>query len=306
VLIKTLMESYLHLKNKNRRHRLRLVLLTLSLLILIGGALGFLGLRWFEGAVTFHPARYQPGEVWKLPPGGEDVWFKAASGERLHGWFVRASGGTPEATAPTVIYFHGNGGNLSNVGWLAEALSARGVNVLLFDYRGYGRSEGRVTDEHGIYADADAAYDYLVKERGVSHQRIALYGQSLGTTAAVDLASRKGCAGGLILESGLSSASDMAAEVLPFLPRFLHALTRNRFDSARKLQGVSCPVLIAHGALDSTIPVEQAGKLYNAAPEPKRLIILPDAGHNDVVARGGPDYLDTVARFIQDSINSRT
>lgn len=255
-------------------------------------------LRWFEKAVTFHPERYNGGASWKLPAGGEDVWFRGASGERLHGWFVR----TPGPAAATIIYFHGNGGNLSYVGWLAERLTARGFDVLLFDYRGYGRSEGAVTDEQGLYADADAAYEYLTRERGVRPEQLVLYGQSLGTTAAVDLASRRPCAA-LILESGLSSASDMASVVLPWLPKRLHRFGRNRFDSARKLSAsVRCPVLVIHGALDSIIPVEQAYTLYNAAHEPKRLIIIPDADHNNVAGSGGEDYWNTLTNFVHDAV----
>src|SRR6185436_16464694 len=101
-----------------------------------------------------------------------------------------------------------NSGNITNVGWIGSAFASRGFDVLLIDYRGYGRSEGEVTDENGINADADAAYDYLVKERGVNAERLALIGQSLGTTAATDLASRRPC-GALVLESGLSSAAAM-------------------------------------------------------------------------------------------------
>ncbi|MGH9901517.1 MAG: alpha/beta hydrolase [Pyrinomonadaceae bacterium] len=256
-------------------------------------------LRRFEHAVTFHPARYAGGDAWAPPAGAEDVWFAGAGGERLHGWLVRASGARPSSA--TVIYFHGNGGNLTNVGWVGTRLAARGFDVLLFDYRGYGRSEGDVTDERGIYEDADAAYDYAVRVRGVRPERLALYGQSLGTTAVADLASRRPC-GAVVLESGLSSASDMASVVLPWLPRPLHALARNRFDSARKLADARCPVLVAHGELDATIPAAQGRALYAAAPAPKELIVVPGAGHNDVVAVGGDAYLDSVAAFVRRAV----
>ena len=127
--------------------------------------------------------RYDGSAAWSLGERTEDVWFRAADGTRLHGWFVRAA-----APTATVIYFHGNGGNLSSVGWVARHLSARGFDVMLFDYRGYGRSEGAAADERGIFADADAAYDYVVRERGVRPERLVLYGQSLGTAAAADVA----------------------------------------------------------------------------------------------------------------------
>lgn len=271
-------------------------MLTVVLTILIVVPVLFVLLRRFERAVTFHPVRYDGSAAWSLGEKTEDVWFRAADGTRLHGWFVRAA----DPTA-TVVYFHGNGGNLSSVGWVARHLSARGFNVMLFDYRGYGRSEGAAADERGIFADADAAYDYVVRERGVRPERLILYGQSLGTAAAADVASRKPC-GAVILESGLSSASDMAGIVVPWLPRAFHRLARNRFESARKLAEVKCPVLVAHGGRDEVIPVAQGEALHRAAREPKGLIIVPAAGHNNLVALGGENYLNAVAKFIRDAI----
>ena len=289
-------ESYL--RKSDRRHYVKiLVIISLST---IGGAILFYAFaRRFERSVVFQPERYRDGAAWKMPRGGEDVWFKGASGERLHGWYVRAQSVEAER-ATTLIYFHGNGGNINAVGWLGEALSSRGFNVLLFDYRGYGRSEGQVTDERGIYQDADAAYDYITIERGADPLGVVLYGQSLGTVVAADLAARRPC-GALILESGLSSASDMASLILPWVPVWIHRYGRNRFESAKKLEQVRAPVLVAHGARDRTIPVEQGYKLYAAAREPKRLVIVQEAGHNDLVATGGREYLDTLADFIQSS-----
>ena len=280
------------------RRRLRRVLLILAIVVLIALPFAFVAVRRFEASMTFHSVRFDNGPSWRLPRGAEDVWFQTASGVRLHGWFFSTE---TKPAAATVIYFHGNGGNLSYVGWLGEALSQRGFDVLLFDYKGYGRSEGRTSDERSVYEDADAAYDFLTRERNVVPESIVLYGQSLGTTAAVDLASRKPCAA-LVLESGLSSASDMAALILPVLPRFTHKLTRNRFDSVRKLKDVRRPVLVAHGGRDEIIPDAQGRALYEAANEPKRLIIIPDAGHNDLVAAGGAAYLDSLAEFIKSAL----
>lgn len=292
------LDSYRSLKEGGRRSGLKRAVLTVALIILIGAPLAVLALRRLEAAVTFHPERYAAGEAWRLPAGGEDVWFAAADGVRLHGWFVRAPSRPPAAT---VVYFHGNGGNLSYVSWLAGDYAARGFDVLLFDYRGYGRSEGEVTDERGIYMDADAAYEYVTRVRGVPAFEVVLHGQSLGTTAAVDLAAREPC-GALVVESGLSSSSDMTAVLMPWLPRFTHRLARNRFESVRKVARAKCPVLVAHGERDEVIPAEQGRKLYDAAPEPKRLLTVPGAGHNDLAAVGGEEFLDAVARFIRDSV----
>jgi fermentation-respiration switch protein FrsA (DUF1100 family) len=274
-------------------------MLSVLTLVLIGLPVGFFLLRRFERAVTFHPERHPMSGAWRLPARAEDAWFNVADGTRLHGWFVRAT--TQPATA-TVIYFHGNGGNLSYLDWLAGGLTGRGFDLLLFDYRGYGQSEGNVSDERGIYADADAAYDYVVRERGVAPAKLVLYGQSLGTSAATDVAARRECAA-LVLESGMSSASDMAALILPWLPRGTHRFAVNRFDNVGKLARISRPVLVAHGDRDEVIPVAQGHALYAAAREPKKLIIVPGAGHNNLVGAGGEKYLDEVAAFVQDALD---
>jgi fermentation-respiration switch protein FrsA (DUF1100 family) len=249
-----------------------------------------------ELAATFSPTQYSSDAEWNLPTGAEEVFFQNAEGIKLHGWFVRPK------TKPlaTVLFFHGKGGNISDLGWLGESLAARGFDVLLFDYRGYGKSEGSIATEQDLYSDATAAYDYLVSQRGASPEKLVLYGHSLGTAAVADLASRNKC-GAIILESGLSSASAMASSIVPWLPRWLHGLARNRFDSAKKLATVHCPSLIVHGDPDNIVPTEQGRTLYDAANEPKQLKVIPGAGH--VVFRfGGTTYLDELAAFIQRSI----
>ncbi|HWS52670.1 MAG TPA: alpha/beta fold hydrolase, partial [Pyrinomonadaceae bacterium] len=192
-------DSYKALRRGERRRALTLMMLSVLTIALIALPVGFFMLRRFETSVTFHPERAPWGGSWSAPRGGEDVWFRAADGSRLHGWFIASE---TRPAAATVVYLHGNGGNVSYVGWVGEQLAARGFDVLLFDYRGYGRSEGAVSDERGIYKDADAAYDFVVRERGVKPERLVLYGQSLGTTAAAELAAERPC-GALVLESGL-------------------------------------------------------------------------------------------------------
>ena len=287
-------------KRPARRFRSReLVVAALVSIALLGSAF-FFGLRWIEWNLTFHPVRSAAGESWVLPRGAEQTWLQTADGVRLNGWFFKSA---RQRSLATVIYFHGNSGNISDVGWFGEELRDRGFDVLLIDYRGYGRSEGEMVDEQGVYADADAAYRYVVEQREVHPDNVVLYGQSLGTTAAVDLASRKPC-GALIIESGLSSATDMASNYLPWLPRWLHFLGRNRFDSARKLSLVSCPVLIAHGDPDPIIPTEQAGKLFAAAHEPRKLMLFPGAGHN-VFGSQGDRYLDSITHFVREVVKAK-
>lgn len=258
------------------------------------------GLRWLEAAMTFHPARISSGAV-KPPQGAEDVWLTTKDGVRIHGWFFKSTRGSAEAT---IIYFHGNGGNITYLGWVGEDLSARGFDTLLVDYRGYGQSEGESRDEAGLYADGDAALTYVVEQRHAPAARVVLYGQSLGTVVATDLASRRRC-GALILESGVSSASSVASQKLWWLPTWLHFIGKNRFESARKLKSVKVPVLITHGEPDAVIPTDEARALFAAANEPKKLLIYPGVGHN-VFGSLGASYLDVVVKFIRVSLAETT
>lgn len=264
----------------------------------IGCAAFVYGLRWLESAMTFHPVRLTADQRVSPPGGAEEVWFTANDGTRLHGWYFASP-----RNAATVIYFHGNGGNITNVGWLGESLAKRGFNVLLFDYRGYGLSSGSTLDEDDLYLDGDAAWDFVVNEKKAAPDTVVLYGQSLGTAIAADTASRNK-AGALILESGFSSASSLAETALPWLPRFLHRLGRNRFESARKLESVRMPVLVTHGDPDEVIPANEGRALFAAANNPKQLLIVPGAGHN-VFGSAGTPYLDQVEQFIRISTAPR-
>jgi fermentation-respiration switch protein FrsA (DUF1100 family) len=201
-----------------------------------------------------------------------------------------------------MIFFHGNGGNISNVGWLAQRFASHGFNVLIFDYRGYGASDGVAAKESDLYADGDAAVAFVMNEKGIRPEQIVLYGQSLGTAIVADVASRRNF-GAAVLESGFSSASSVATSALPWLPRFLHFLGKNRFEPARKLSGVKCPILIAHGDPDPTIPTSEAQLLYAAANAPKKLLIVPGAGHV-VFGSAGEQYLDQVEQFMRESIKA--
>jgi fermentation-respiration switch protein FrsA (DUF1100 family) len=231
------------------------------------------------------------------PEGAESVWFNSADGTRLHGWFFESQTG-PETT--TIVFFHGNGGNIGNVSWVGQRFARRGFDVLLFDYRGYGASEGVAANESDLYADGDAAVAFVRNTKGARPERIVLYGQSLGTAIVSDVASR-GVFGAVVLESGFSSASSVAASALPWLPRWLHFLGKNRFESARKLTSVRSPILITHGDADLTIPTGEAHTLFASANEPKKLLIFRGAGHN-VFGSLGEQYLTQIEYFIRESL----
>ena len=272
--------------------RNQLVAYSVTSLLLL--AIAFVGIRKLESAVTFHPVRYSESSPWTSPDSAEDVWLTTADNVRLHGWFIKSR---TQPSNATIIYFHGNGGNIGHVAWVGDTLASKGFDTLLFDYRGYGQSEGDVDGERELNIDGDAAYNHIVNVRGVKPNNVVLFGQSLGTSIAVDIASRKPC-GALILESGLSSAADLAAHAFPWIPRPVYVLAQNRFDSASKLSHIRAPVLVVHGDPDSVIPTEQGRKLFAAANEPKKLLIYPGAGHN-VHGFVGPKYLDEVSSFLQ-------
>ncbi len=258
------------------------------------------GLRRIEHFLTYHPNGYKPGPEWALPPNGEEVWINVAGGQRINAWFLKSPA---QPALATVLYCHGNGGNLTNVAWVGTDLTQQGFDVLLMDYRGYGRSDGSPVDEGALDTDGEAAYEYLLQQRGVKPENLILYGSSLGTTVAIDVASRRGC-GALVVESGLSSASDMGRHSLPMLPRWLHFLGVNRFESARKIAQVKCPVLVVHGTNDATIPVAQGRMLYAAANEPKRLLLIEGGSHN-LAGEGGEAYLSQIAGFIHEATGAR-
>ena len=182
----------------------------------------------------------------------------------------------------TILWFHGNAGNLGyQVDDLAALRQWTAAHIFIFDYRGYGNSAGRPS-ERGFYRDARAAWRYLLTRPDIAPQRIILYGRSLGTAAAVELAANPPDGPlpyAVILYSPLTSLGDMAKAVHPRLP--LHWLAGGQFNSLARIGGVSRPILIIHSAADEIIPVEQGYRLFAAAPEPKQFLIPDAAGHND-------------------------
>ena len=273
-------------------------LIGVAVSLVLGCAAFVYGLRWLESLMTFRPEHISAREWKSTPNGATSVWFNSADGTRLNGWFFESQ--SKPATA-TIVFFHGNSGNVSSVGWMGQRFARHGFNVLVFDYRGYGASEGVAGNEADLYADGDAAVAFVMKDKNVSPNQIVLYGHSLGTTVVADVASR-GKFGAVVMESGLSSASSVASSALPWLPRFLHFLGKNRFESARKLASVRSPILIAHGDPDLTIPTSEARILYAAANEPKQLLIVPGAGHV-VFGSAGEPYLNQVEQFMRDALS---
>lgn len=219
----------------------------------------------------------------------EDCAITTSDGVRLHAWWCRPS----RPARAVVLLFHGNAGNLADRADMLVDLTRLSAEVLIVDYRGYGRSEGRPS-ERGLQADADAAWSFLTAERGTPPARVVLVGESLGGAVAIELASRAEPAG-LVVQSSFTSIPDMAAVHMPFIPRFL---IRTRMDSAAAIGHVSCPVLVIHSPRDEIVPYSMGRRLYDLAPEPKRWVEVPDAGHNETWSFGGARLLAELRVFL--------
>jgi hypothetical protein len=219
----------------------------------------------------------------------EDLRFRAADGTRLHGWLVPGGGEHP------LLWFHGNAGNIGDrVALLCDLHRELGVSIFILEYRGYGDSEG-TPSEAGLYLDAEAALNTLAERLAIPAGRVVLFGQSLGAAVGVELASHHPPAG-LILESPFTSVADMAKHHYPWLP--IWPLLRSRFDSLARIASVSAPLLLIHGADDEIVPPRIGEKLFAAAPEPKQLLLIAGAGHNDAALVGRSQYFAALREFL--------
>lgn len=245
----------------------------------------------FEEKFIYFPQKYPSGpyDQAKAIPNLRDCWIVASDGVKIHGWFAPA-----ESAKATLLISHGNAGNISHRYLILRSLQRRGYNVLMYDYRGYGRSEGSPSEE-GLYEDGRAAFDYTLSLPGVDSASVFLWGTSLGGAVAVDVATRRRAAG-LILESTFTSAKDVARVAYPFLP--VHFTLRTRLNSVAKIQTLHLPVLVIHGSRDDIIPIGLGRRLFQAANEPKEFYEIPAADHNDTFFVGGEEYFDRIDRFI--------
>ncbi|HJU19886.1 MAG TPA: alpha/beta hydrolase [Stellaceae bacterium] len=236
--------------------------------------------------LLFHPDRRRPVLGALADLGVREITFETADGITLSSWYL-----TPRGSRPVVLYCHGNGGH---IGYRCERLlrfAREGYGVLFLEYRGYGGNPG-FPCERGLCADAAAALDFLVRE-AVPPQRIALYGESLGSGVAVQLASRREV-GAMILEAPFTSVAAAAQCHYPFVPCRL--LVRDRFASLAAIARVAAPKLILHGERDRVVPIRFGRALYEAAPEPKEAWFAPQAGHGDLAAFGA---LDAAIAFLK-------
>jgi uncharacterized protein len=235
------------------------------------------------GAIWYTQAKFifVPSPTVDCTPADAGVPFTNVTlpiqGAQIAGWWVPAE--SPQVR--TLLYLHGNGGNVAANRDHVVRLRNAGLNVFIIDYRGYGSSTGGPPREKLTYEDAERAWQYLVTERNIPPAHIAIYGHSLGSVVAIDLASRHPEAGALIMEGALTSVADVAKRVrwAAFLP--VRLILTERFDSLSKIASVRSPKLFLHGDADAMNPPEQARRLYDAATEPKQLAFIPGGGHSD-------------------------
>jgi fermentation-respiration switch protein FrsA (DUF1100 family) len=266
-------------------------------LVLSGGYIGIvLLLLAMEDWLLYHPSG---ADDWTLPPTGfsvDDVELSSADGTRLHTWWAAPEGWKPADGA--MLFCHGNGGNLSCRGCVLEPwLNQMRQAVLMFDYPGFGRSGG-APSEAGCYAAGDAAYDWLAGVKHVPSRQILLYGGSLGSGIATDLAARRPCRA-LLLIAAFTSFPDMAQKQFPWIPG--RWLVRNQFDNLVKIASCRVPIFIAHSPNDHLIPFTQGQRLFEAAPEPKRFCPMPGAQHNDLAT---PEVLTALQQFLNEQVAS--
>ena len=218
----------------------------------------------------------------------ESLRIRTEDGEMLDGWFIPAPAGKG-----TLLYLHGNGGNIGHRIDVIEIFHSLGLNVFIFDYRGYGRSTGKPSED-GTYRDALAAWNYLTEKRRIPAQHIVLYGESLGGSVAARLAERH-TPRALVIYAAFTSIRDMADVLYPFLPTGL--LTRYRYDTRTALAQARCPVLILHSVEDEIVPYSHAQELLAVAPVPKKLVALR-GGHNEAIFVSSRTYVQALKEFL--------
>jgi fermentation-respiration switch protein FrsA (DUF1100 family) len=250
------------------------------------GAITNVPLLSVEQSLIFWPSHYPAGD-WSLDPGVEDVWLTTEDGTRINGWYAECK--DPRAV---VLYAHGNGGSIADLRPILRVFHDQlRCSLLLFDYRGYGRSSGSPS-EQGLYEDARTARAWLANRAGIALNDVVLAGHSLGGAVMVDLAANaKVIPRGLILESVFTSLPETAANHLPTS----ELLMQMQFDSLSKIPNYRGPLLQTHGDSDDVIPFFLGRKLFKAANEPKQFVPIHGGGHNDPPA---PDYVEALDHFL--------
>lgn len=248
-------------------------------------------LRWFEHSRVYHPTRQLEATGAELGRPHENLFLKTSDGVEINAWFFPAQTNSPRRHL-VFMNCHGNGGNISHRLGLYRALLETGASVLSFDYRGYGLSQGKPSEE-GTYLDAQAAYQWL-RQKGFAGKNIIVYGESLGGGIATELCVREET-GGLILQSTFTSLPAIGAELYPWLP--VRLVGKIRYDTRSKLPRLKVPVLVMHSRDDDLIGYRHSEQNFTAANEPKFFSELR-GGHNDE-AWEAPDFERAIKKFLE-------
>jgi len=271
-----------------RRSNLKRMLITL----VIGLSLGYLVLVAFvyvrQPKMLYFPTREIEQTPAAIGLSFDEVMLKTADGLTIAAWDIPAS----DARA-VLLFCHGNAGNISHRLDSIRIFHDLGLSVLIFDYRGYGKSEGEPT-EKGTYLDAEAAWNFLVKDKGIDPARIVIFGRSLGSAVAAELAMKRE-AGALIIESGFTSIPDLARQYYPYMPVSL--ITRFHYATIDKVSSLALPKLFIHSPEDETIPYDQGMRLFEKAGEPKEFLKLR-GDHNEGFLQSGDLYINGLQQFI--------
>jgi uncharacterized protein len=267
----------------------------IDLLLIFLVIIGFiLWLRCNEPRFLYHPSREIEETPDKLGLKYENITLTTSDGVHINGWFVPGENLAEDGhvTRLTVLFFHGNAGNISHRLEKIAVFRDLGVDTFIIDYRGFGRSEGQPNEE-GTYHDAQAAYEYLTQQRKLKPPSIVVYGESLGSAVATDLASKMPV-GGLVLEEGFTSTADVGQEMFPFVP--VRWLVRNKYDTISKLPGIHIPLLVLHSRDDKLIRFNHGQRLFAAANDPKQFVELR-GGHNDAFLTSALTYRAALSKF---------
>ena len=249
--------------------------------LVLAAVLGVLYL--FQRSLIYLPSQAVP----ETPDGVVDVTYETEDGLMLSAWLVQSSG-----NQGSVIVFNGNAGNRAHRLPLGQALAEAGYSVLLTDYRGFGGNPG-TPSEKGLAVDARAAFEYMADRVGTD--RLGYYGESLGAGVAIGLAAEEPPAA-LILRSPFTSLADVASVHYPYLPTSL--LLIDRYENTERMGDVQVPSLFVAGTADTIVPADQTRELYEAAPEPKDLLMVEGAGHNDRALLDGDEMVEAMVEFL--------
>lgn len=241
----------------------------------------------FQARLVFFPTREMTGDPGHIGLAFEEVWLRSG-GKKIHGWYIPAA-----APRYTMLFFHGNAGNISQRLDSIKQFNDLQLSVFIIDYQGYGKSEGK-PGERATYQDSRAAWDYLVGERGARPDEIVLFGRSLGAAVAIELATEVEPFA-LIVESCFTSAVDMGTKVYPLLP--IRLVRRIRYNSLSRVGDVRVPKLFIHSIDDEIVPFGMGKRLYNRAPRPKQFLKIR-GGHNDGFMISAAIYRETIDSFL--------